>query len=191
MILNKQQKEKLVIDLLNQGLSYPQIAKRAHVSFSEIKRIELMVTGDDKIKDEEKEKEKQAKSIHCQAFELFLQNKSPVQVAIDLNLETDRAMTFLYDFLRLQNMQKAATILKENKDQLAPFVKLFEWLRKNNTRGKDIRYAVDNVNNIKALEQRKNKLKEEVLSLKEKVQSLKEERDYLSYSGEDIKTGYA
>src|SRR5215217_54344 len=124
MILNRQQKEKLVIDLLNQGFTYPQIAKRAHVSFSEIKRIELMVTGDDK---EEKykvaEKEKKAKSIHCQAFELFLQGRSPVQVAIDLDLETDRAMTFLYDFLRLQNMHRAAKILKENKDQLDPFVK--------------------------------------------------------------------
>ena len=72
MILNRQQKEKLVIDLLNQGFTYPQIAKRAHVSFSEIKRIELMVTGDDKKEqDEEADKEKKAKPIHSQAFECF------------------------------------------------------------------------------------------------------------------------
>jgi hypothetical protein len=181
MILNKQQKEALVIELLNKGYTYPQIAKQAHVSFSEIKRIELMVTGDDKkAEDEGGEKEKKAKSIHCQAFELFLQNKSPVQVAIDLNLETDRAMTFLYDFLRLQNMNKAVTILKENKDQLGPFVKLFEWLRKNNTKGKDIRYAIDNVNNIKALERQKDKLKKE-------VESIKGERDYLLDNLGDIK----
>jgi hypothetical protein len=181
MILNRKQKEKLVIDLLNQGFTYPQIAKRAHVSFSEIKRIELMVTGDDKRgRDEEKEKEKQAKSIHCQAFELFLQGSSPVQVAIDLELETDRTMTFLYDFLRLQNMHRAAKILKENKDQLAPFVKLFEWLKINNTRGKDIRYAIEMISNIKALEQRKDKLKKE-------VESIKGERDYLLDNLGDIK----
>jgi transposase len=90
MILNRQQKEKLVIDLLNQGFSYPQIAKQAHVSFSDIKRIEQKVTGDDKkTEGEEAEKEKKAKSTHCQAFELFLQNKSPVQVAIELDLATD------------------------------------------------------------------------------------------------------
>jgi hypothetical protein len=181
MILNKLQKEKLVIELLNQGYTYPQIAKQAHVSFSEIKRIDLMVTGDDKkVQDEEKEKEEKAKSIHCQAFELFLQGSSPVQVTIDLELETDRTMTFLYDFLRLQNMQKAATILKEYKDQLAPFVKLFEWLRKNNTRVKDIRYAMDNVNNIKSLEQQKE-------SLKKEVESIKGERDYLLDNLGDIK----
>jgi hypothetical protein len=173
MILNRQEKEKLVIDLLNQGFNYPQIAKQAHVSFSEIKRIELMVTGDDKRgQDEGSEKEKKAKSIHCQAFELFLQNKSPVQVAIDLELETDRAMTFLYDFLRLQNMHRAAKILKEYKDQLGPFVKLFEWLKINNTRVKDIRYAIEMINNTKALEQQKE-------SLKKEVEYIKEERDYL------------
>jgi hypothetical protein len=184
MVLNRQQKEKLVIDLLNKGLTYPQIAKQAHVSFSEIKRIELMVTGDyKKVEDEGDEKEKKAKSILSQAFELFQAGKTPVQVAIDLELETDRAMTFLYDYLRLQNMNKAVTILKEYKDQLGPFVKLFEWVKKNNTRGKDIKYAIENINNIKALEQRRNKLKEEVLSPKEKVQSLNEERDYLSDNG--------
>jgi hypothetical protein len=42
-----------------------------------------------------------------------------------LDLETGRVMTFLYDFMRLQNMHKAATILKEYKDQLAPLVKMF------------------------------------------------------------------
>ncbi len=173
MILNKQQKEKLVIDLLNKGLTYPQIAKQAHVSFSEIKRIELMVTGDDKkVQDEGGEKDKKAKPIHCQAFELFQAGRTPVQVAIDLELETDRAMTFLYDYLRLQNMNKAVRILKEYKDQLGSFVKLFEWLKINNTRGKDIRYAIEMIDNIKSLRQQKDKLKKE-------VQSIKEERDYL------------
>ena len=69
-------------------------------------------------------------------------------------------MRFLNDFLRLQNLHKAATILKENKNQLAPFVKLLEILKRNNTRVMDIRYAMDNINNINALEQRKSKLKE-------------------------------
>ena len=192
MILNRQQKENLVIDLLNQNLSYPQIAKRAHVSFSDIKRIDLKVTGEDKEdKDKEAEKEKKAKSIPCQAFELFLAGRTPVQVAIELDSSRQEVTGMFHDFLMLNNMCRAATILKEYKDQLAPFVKLFEWLMKNETRGKDIRYAIEMINNIKALEQRRNKMKEEVQSLKENVQSLKEERDYLSDNGGDIKMGYS
>ena len=77
-------------------------------------------------------------------------------------------------------MHKAATILKEHKNQLAPFVKLFEELKRNNTRVRDIRCAMNDMNDLKALEQRKNKLKEE-------VHSLKEERDYLLDNLGDIK----
>ena len=46
MILNRQQKENLVIDLLNLGVSFPQIAKQAQVSFSDIKKISMKLTGD-------------------------------------------------------------------------------------------------------------------------------------------------
>jgi hypothetical protein len=113
-----------------------------------------------------------------------LQGSSPVQVAIDLELETDRTMTFLYDFLRLQNMHKATTILKEYKDQLAPFVKLFDLLKRNNTRVKDIRYAVDNVNDIKSLRQQKE-------SLKKEVESIKGQRDYLLDNLGDLQRKYS
>ncbi len=184
MILNRQQKEKLVIDLLNQGISVPQIAKQAHVSFTDIKRIRQKETGDDKEEDEDEEKGKKARSIPCQAFELFLEGRSPVQVAIDLDLETGKVMGILHDFLRLQNMQKVVTILKEHKNQLAPFVKLFEELKRNNTRVKDIRYAMNNINNIKVLEERKSKLKDE-------VHSLIEERDCLLENLGDIKRTYS
>ena len=57
-------------------------------------------------------KEKKAKSIPRQAFELFLVGRITVQVTIDLDLQTDKVMSILYDFLRLQKMHKAATILK-------------------------------------------------------------------------------
>jgi hypothetical protein len=115
MILNKQQKEKLVIDLLNQGFTYPQIAKQAHVSFSEIKRIEQKVTGDDKkMEDEGGEKEKKAKSILSQAFELFLDNKTLVEVAISLDLPTEEILKIHSDYLILQNNQKVAIILKKH-----------------------------------------------------------------------------
>jgi hypothetical protein len=52
MFLNRQQKENLVIDLLNQGISFPQIAKQAHLSFSDVKRIRQKVTGDNNKEDE-------------------------------------------------------------------------------------------------------------------------------------------
>ena len=119
------------------------------MSFSDIKRIRRKATREGK-NDEGSEKGKKAKSIPCQAFEMFLAGRTPVQVAVDLDLEPDRVMSIPYDFLRLQKMHKATTILKENKDHLAPFVKLLEKVKINITRVRDIRNAMDSIISIKA-----------------------------------------
>ncbi len=93
-ILNRQQKENLVIDLLNQGVSVPQIAKQAHVSFSEIKKIRMKTTGE--VSEVQKEvQKKKPLSIPSQAFKLFLEGKSIVQVAIVLDLPTDQVLKIL------------------------------------------------------------------------------------------------
>jgi hypothetical protein len=88
-----------------------------------------------------------------------LEGKTLVDVAIELDSPRQEVIGIFNDFLTLKNMHKASKILKDYKDQMAPFVKLFDWLNKNNTREKDIKYAIDSINNIKALEQRKSKLK--------------------------------
>ena len=117
--------------------------------FSDIKRIRRKVTREGK-KDEGSERGKKAKSMPCKAFEMFLAGRTPVQVAIDLDLEPNRVTSILYDFLRLQKMHKTTTILKENKDHLAPFVKLLEEIKINITRVRDIRNAMDSIISIKA-----------------------------------------
>ena len=81
-----------------------------------------------------------------------------------------------------------AIVLKEYKNELAPLLKLFYGPKKNSTRVKDIRYAMDSVNTIRALEQRRVKLKEEAHSLKEEeAHSLKEERTLLDNLGDNKK----
>ena len=49
----------------------------------------------------------------------------------------------MFNNLMLKNMLKAATLLKEYKDQLVAFDGMFEWQRGNDNRLEDIRYAVD------------------------------------------------
>ncbi len=86
MILNKQQKEEMVVDLLNKGYTAKQISKMAHVSFMDIKMIRMKVTGDfDENAEGKSEKET---SVSTQAFKLFVQGYSPVSVAIELDLPT-------------------------------------------------------------------------------------------------------
>ncbi|MDP9016223.1 MAG: Trp family transcriptional regulator [Thermoproteota archaeon] len=87
--MNGQDKEALVIDLLNKGHTAREIAKLAHVSFTDITRIKRKVTGECVEDDIEK-----AKSMASQSFRMFLENKSLVDVAISRNIPTEQVIAY-------------------------------------------------------------------------------------------------
>jgi DNA invertase Pin-like site-specific DNA recombinase len=45
MLLNEREKEALMIELLNKGIPVREIAKKAHVSFTYIKKTRAKITG--------------------------------------------------------------------------------------------------------------------------------------------------
>jgi DNA-directed RNA polymerase specialized sigma subunit len=57
ILLNKKEKENLVIELAKEGKTYREIAKVVHISPMEIKKIIDKVTGDIDSKPEKSEKE--------------------------------------------------------------------------------------------------------------------------------------
>jgi len=78
MILTREGKEKLVLDLYNQGKSTREIAQIAHMSFRDIGFII------DKKEKEQESKEGQTRQgfRSTQAYKLFSEGKSPVQVSL-------------------------------------------------------------------------------------------------------------
>ncbi len=89
MILDEQDKEAFVIDLLNKGHMAREIAKQAHISFTDITKIKMRVTGG--YVGDNKEK---AKSMASQSFRMFLENKSLVDVAISRNIQTEQVIAY-------------------------------------------------------------------------------------------------
>jgi hypothetical protein len=87
MLPNKKEKEALIIDLLKREQTVRDIAGQAHVSFSDVKKIRMKLNGRE---NEEDLQRKKPLSIPSQAFKLFLDGKSLIQVAIWLDLPTDR-----------------------------------------------------------------------------------------------------
>jgi hypothetical protein len=55
----------------------------------------------------------QPKSHEAQAFKLFSEGKSPVEVAIALNLDARRVRAIYYDYWELKGMYKLAQIYDE------------------------------------------------------------------------------
>jgi hypothetical protein len=180
MILNKKEKEDMVIKLLYEDLTFKEIAKRSHMSFSDISKIKRKITGDDV---EEKINDEKPLSITSQAFKLFLENKKLVEVAISLNLSTEEAINIFSNYLSLQNMGNVAVILKEHRYNLPAFLKWFAYIKENKIKKRDIANAIDNVNKIKTLTQQKENLERE-------LQSIFADRDCYLKDLENIKREY-
>jgi hypothetical protein len=119
MILSKKEKEERVIKLLNDGLRFKDIAKQAHVSLSDISKIKRKITG------EETPKELPQLSIASQSFQLFLDGKSLVKVAIILDISKDEVIHRYLDYLISKNMKDVVAILQEYKNNLSSFVPIF------------------------------------------------------------------
>lgn len=94
MFLTRKQKEELVIDLnFNQNKTYRYIAKEVKMSLRDIQRL----VG------EEADRRQGGQSLvqSSQAYALFHKGKSPIDVAIELNMR-EKEVTVLYvEYLRL------------------------------------------------------------------------------------------
>jgi transcriptional regulator len=80
--MNRQEKEKLVLELPKQGKTIRQITQIVHMTFGDISSIIRRETGEG----EEQERIRMSKA--SQALKLFEQENTPVQVAIKLDVET-------------------------------------------------------------------------------------------------------
>ena len=87
--MDKKQKEALVLAMLEKGESYRDIVQKAKVSPNTIKAISNRAGLDE------------STSISSRAFELYVQQKTPVEVAIALNLEAKESIRYHYEYFML------------------------------------------------------------------------------------------
>jgi predicted HTH domain antitoxin len=93
-VLTREEREELVLDLyFNQNKTYSEIAKIARMSPRDIKPI-----LDKAINEKERT---QHKTTAVQAYELFFQGKTLLQVTIDLNLGQAQATAYYEEYLKL------------------------------------------------------------------------------------------
>jgi Eukaryotic mitochondrial regulator protein len=87
-VLTRQEKERVVIESYNQGMTIRELSKKYHISFRDIGAILKKASGD---KEEKQDKEKSPSS---QAYQLFAEGKEPLEVAIALNLTESETTRF-------------------------------------------------------------------------------------------------
>jgi hypothetical protein len=124
VILNKQEKERLVIKLYRQGNTIRQIASEAHISFTDIGKIIRKINGL-----QVEPIDIKSKSKDTQALYLFSIGKTPLEVAIELNLPSTDVHDLQEEFWALNQNYDLALVYGEIKKFLPLFLKLFHLLK--------------------------------------------------------------
>jgi hypothetical protein len=167
------------MELYNQGKTRRQIAETVHMSFKDIADIINEYTGEDK------QVNKPEKSKDSRAFELFLQGKQSVEVAIELDMPADQVEELHVQYWRLSKLDDLEELYYEAGYSLPLLLRLHNILKdKRITKDKDIsdliELANDGLPNLRArfemlldqvtvLENEKNSLSTEILGLRNSI----------------------
>jgi transposase len=175
-ILTRQERERLVLNLYNQGKTIREIAKEARMSFRDIKVIlnkaveekaeALKEQDDNNDAEESKEQEQQQHlSLSAQAYKLFSDRKTALEVAIALNLSESDATKFYKEYWKLKQLHNLNMVYEETKGDIEPF-KLYKLAKR---KGIGVRHVVNLLqianSDLPAVEKRFKRLRNEISML--------------------------
>ena len=139
VVLNKKEKEELVIKLYQDGKPIREIARQAHLSFGSIGKIIKTINnnGDDNWR---------SSSKSTKALWMFKNGKKPIEVAIELDISASEVEEIRQEFWALNQLHELGFLFNEIKYYLPSFIKLFNLLKRNKMLGdgyisKFIKYA--------------------------------------------------
>jgi hypothetical protein len=173
-ILTRPERERLVLDLYyNQGKTYREISKAARISPRDIGVILNKIIKDktEELKEEqddaEKNKEQQSHlSLAAQAYKLFSDRKTPLEVAIALNIGESEATKFYKEYWKLKQLHNLKMVYEETKGDIDPFLKLY---RLSKAKGIGVKQVVNLLtianNDLPAIEERIKRLRNEISAL--------------------------
>jgi hypothetical protein len=114
--MNREEKEQYVIQLYKENKSTREIAKLTHMSFRDIgaviKKVKLEAERE---RGQLEEDDVKSKSKTTQAIKLFSELKTPVEVAIALDLPADQVQAIYLEYCKLDGMYRLAQIYEEAK----------------------------------------------------------------------------
>src|SRR5215831_8382864 len=121
--MNREEREEHVILLYKEGRTFKDIAKEMHMSFRDIgaiiKKAKLQVERERGYTNDE-----EPKSPESKAFKMFSEGKSPIEVAILLDLAADRVRAIYREYWELTGRYELAQIYDETKKYLPSLLRL-------------------------------------------------------------------
>ncbi|MFZ0326314.1 MAG: hypothetical protein WBP64_10270 [Nitrososphaeraceae archaeon] len=112
MVLTREEKEKIVLELHGQGKGTREIAKEVRISFSQISAILKKAAQQRELGQERKEKT----SVSTQAYTLFSKGKTTLEVTLALRLKADEAIEYRKEYCRLIQHDDLIHVYESSKD---------------------------------------------------------------------------
>jgi predicted nuclease with TOPRIM domain len=136
----KLEKEKMIIELLQEGKTSRQIAETVHVSFGDIGTIRRRLIGTQEEKDQlaSYHLNTKSRSVCTHAFQLFSKGKSRVEVAIKLNLPALDIEKLSKDYWLLKGLDRLPKIYEDIKVNRPAFFKLYHLVKEKKISNEDI-----------------------------------------------------
>jgi hypothetical protein len=107
-ILDQKQKKNLVFKFLQDDYNYREIQKRVHVSPGFITKVKKELLGDDYVFTNQPTKI----SKNTKAIDLIHHGKKPMEIALELNLDSNEVNKAYGDYFKLNNLDKFADLIK-------------------------------------------------------------------------------
>lgn len=172
MVLSTKEKEKRVLEWLDQNRSYREIQDLLHISSRDISFIAKKAKGK---KDKEEEKKRKT-SITSKAYKLFTKGKSLLYVATTLGIEAQEVRKIYMDYLDLKGYHYLVEVLQQFDIQtIRNFSKPY-MANDNRIDEKKLFEAIKISTNLP-------KIKEEYSSISSQLRELRDQRDsYYSHN---------
>jgi transposase len=174
-ILTRQERERLVLDLYNQGKTIREIAKEARMSFRDIGVIlnkavkEKKTEGikqQDGAENNQNQEQEQHLSLSAQAYKLFSDRKTPLEVAVALNLRESEVTKFYKEYWKLKQLHNLNMVYEELRGDIEPFLKLYKLAKRKGMGLKQVVNLLEMSNNdLPDIQCRYERLKREVNTL--------------------------
>src|ERR671925_1201924 len=125
MVLSREEKEKMVLDLYyNKGYTYKQLTRELRISPNQIREI---IKRHEEKNDAIANKKKML-SLSSQAYKLFYEGKNNVEVAIKLDIPESQATQFRLEYWRLKGLDILESLHIRTKGKIFSLWKLYKEL---------------------------------------------------------------
>lgn len=167
MIISAEEREKLVLEYLEENKPYTEIEDLLNISSRDISRIQKKARE----KKEKEEKNEIITSVTSKALKLYKEGKSPLDVAITLGITAQQAQKLYIDYLFLRNSYHLAQIYQQFDEKLIrSLVNLLYHIKKNEIKisEEEIVEATRNINKIPKSREEYDKISLQIANLKKK-----------------------